>query len=70
LFFAIHVVLETMKQHLRMLMLKQYSSGNTTVFLKINGKTLEHPEPCSVLGQGTTPGLGLGGRGWWSIFLT
>ena len=44
-------------------MLKQYSSGNTTVFLKINGKTLEHPEPCSVLGQGTTPGLGLGGEG-------
>jgi len=28
LFCAIHVVLETIKQHLRILMLRQYSTGN------------------------------------------
>jgi len=55
-------VLEAIKQHLRILMLRQYS---TAIFLKINAKTLKHPRPCSVLGravggggQGTTPGLG------------
>ena len=41
------MVLETIKQHLRILMLRQYSTG---YILKINAKTLEHPRPCSVLG--------------------
>ena len=51
LFCAIHVVLETSKECLRFLILKQYS----TVLLKINVKTLEHPEPCSVLRAGHYP---------------
>ena len=45
--FVQHVVLETIKQHLRILMVKQYSKA---IFLRINAKTLEHPGPCSVLG--------------------
>ena len=37
LFGVVQVMLETYKQHLRILMLKQYSTGNA---FKINGKTL------------------------------
>ena len=48
----VHVVLETIKQHLTILMLKQYSTGN---IFKSNAKTLEHPGHCSVLGTGHYP---------------
>ena len=61
-----HVVLETIKQHLRILILKQYSTGN---IFKTNAKTLEHPGPRSVVGGralsqdwGERAG-GVGGRG-------
>ena len=33
------------------------------ILLKINAKTLEHPEPCSVLGTWHYPRTGVGGGG-------
>jgi len=53
-------VLEIIKQHLRILILKQYSTGN---IFKINAKKLEHPGPCSVLGAGHYPRTGVKGGG-------
>ena len=58
-YLSLHVVLETIKQHLRILMLRQYTVQ--AIFLKINAKTLEHPRPCSVLrGSGGGGGRGAG----------
>jgi len=65
LFCAIHVALETIKQHLRILILKQYNIIIQAIFLKIYAKTLEHPDSVQCWEQGTTPdwGEGKGGGG-------
>ena len=60
LFCAIDVVLETIKQHLRFLILKQCTEA---IFVKINAKPLQHPEPCSVLGVGNSPRTWVRGGG-------
>ena len=61
LFCAIRVMLKTIKQHLRILMLKQHSIGNT-IKNKCKNSCHEHPDPAQCWGQGATPGLwgGLG----------
>ena len=72
LFCAIHVMPETFKEHLRILMLKPHNTGNTFKNFCKNSSH-EQPEHCSVLGTGHYPNYprtGVRGRPGWSLFLT